>query len=160
MRAAHDPVLASEPPTRAEVARVLKKMVGAMIAVGLLNIAAIGLQTIVLKQQSQQAREQREGRALGTKTTCAVQGAVIDAAFQTIRAGAVLKPERLRRNLERLGLPDTQTRRQAADLAAKAYAAIISQAVEDATGRHGLVRPDGTLDCKRLSAEAKATAGP
>lgn len=158
MRAAQDPNLAGQPPTRGEVARALRKMVLAMCVVGALNVAAIALQTVVLKQQATQARDQREGRALGTRTTCAVQSAVVDAAFQTIRAGAVLKPDRFRRNLERLGLPNTQTRRQAADLAAKAYASIITKAVEDATGRKGLVQPDGSLDCKRLSVATKATA--
>lgn len=104
-------------------------------------------------------QEQREGRRAAVDVVCAATSAVIDAGRATIIGGAEdLDPE-FARNLERLGYPPRDVRRDQAQQAAQAYAAAIAKKVEDATGVTGIVRRNGTLDCVRLAELSKVSGG-
>jgi hypothetical protein len=94
------------------------------------------------------------GRREGQKATCAALGAVIDAGRATITAG-IPKPGSpltpFERSLRRLGYPPRAQRRTVAERAARQYGLAIAVAVERETGRKGLVRRDGTLNCEALA---------
>jgi hypothetical protein len=137
--------------------------------------AAAYQQTVLISQQhrlDEQAVEQRAGRQLGIRTTCAVQSAVIQAAISTIHASTTVGSPRFEANLRRLGYPPLAVRRRSADRAARAYAVVIAAAVRDEIARgntsparrgqtspmpKGLVRRDGTLNCTVLVRAAGAT---
>ena len=85
------------------------------------------------------------------RATCAATSAVIDAGRATLKSGAVLNPPAFREALERLGLPPTKVRIIQSEKAAREYGRAIAVAVVETTGRKGLARKDGTLDCRRLT---------
>lgn len=121
--------------------------------VWLLLLSAVVLWAAVASvQNSARARHLAEGNRRAIEVSCAATSAVVDAGRATLRGGAVIRPDRFRHELERLGLPPQTVRERGADAAARDYGASIASAVERATGRPGLARPDGTLDCRRLTA--------
>jgi hypothetical protein len=59
------------------------------------------------------------------------------------------------RNLERLGYPPAEVRKRNARRAADEYARAIARGVERQSGVRGVVRPDGSIDCRRLARLAR-----
>ena len=107
--------------------------------------------TIVSYNNSQEASDLAVGNRKAIAATCAATSAVIDAGRATLKSGAVLNPPEFRRALEQLGLPKTKVRIIQSEKAAREYGRRIALAVEQTTGRRGIARKDGTLDCRRLT---------
>lgn len=107
-----------------------------------LVLMVLGLQTKVDRQ--------REGRAIAINVMCGGISAVIEAGRATITGSSRSFSPEFERNLERLGYPPRKQRTQAANAAAKAYAAAIAKSVQEESGVKDLVRKDGSLDCARL----------
>lgn len=99
-------------------------------------------------------RREREGRLIASTFTCAVADAVATAGRDVLLAGGKPQPEPFESNLLRLGFPSLKVRRAAAIAGAAAYVFQIRQRVAKQTGRSDLVRNDGSLDCRRLTAVA------
>lgn len=134
--------------------RPYKVMVGTAL---LLAAGSMFLSALLFTRLDDQQRaihnaqvEQRQGRATSLTATCATLSGVIEAGRATILGGVIIKPREFERNLERMGLPPRPTRKRSATSAAAAYANAIAARVETATGKHGLIRKDGTLDCALL----------
>jgi hypothetical protein len=130
-----------------------------LIAVGLAAVMVImpaGAWVIATTANNNRNRVDaiQAGRREGQKATCAALSAVIDAGRTTITAG-IPKPGSpltpLERSLRRLGYPPRAQRRAMAERAARQYGLAIAVAVARETGRTGLVRRDGTLNCEALA---------
>lgn len=116
----------------------------------LLLLGYIG-QNNVLDDVQRVQEEQREGRRAAIQVTCAATSAVIDAGRATITGGAESLDPEFAKNLEALGYPPINVRRDQARKAARLYAKAIADKVEAATGVEGVVHEkDGTLDCDLL----------
>lgn len=99
----------------------------------------------------------QEGRRAGQQITCAANAAVIDAGRSVITGHAPGKPpapppRAVERTLRKLGYPPFAVRQQRAERAGDEYGRQIARAIQRATRVKGLVKRDGTLDCKRLAA--------
>lgn len=116
---------------------------------GVLVVAAIVSNGVAIRVALHTQAQQNEDRRLAQDFSCAVASAVVDAGIATIKAGGTLPPE-FERNLRKLGYPSAEERKVGQELAAAAYARSIATRVQASTGRTDLVRPDGSLDCKRL----------
>lgn len=116
----------------------------------LLVTVALTLSIVAVRSLQSQQDRQREGRKLAVETICGIEQATIDAGRAQLLSGANLKPDRFRRNLERLGYPPRELREKAARQAALAYSSHIAKAVERESGVRGLVKRDGTLRCDLL----------
>ena len=100
----------------------------------------------------------QEARRLAVGATCAFGGAVAEAGRRVITSSAVPpksdRARRFNRPLESEGYPPLAERRDAAEIAGRAYVESIARAVEEQTGLKDLVvetGPDaGKLDCHRL----------
>lgn len=105
-------------------------------------------------------QDQRTGRRVAVGATCAAVSGVIEAGRATIASGVIIKPKLFERNLERLGLPPVDVRRDSAEDAAVAYSRAIAIRVAQATHNSSLVRKNGTLDCRRLQVAARTGPSP
>lgn len=105
--------------------------------------------------------QQRVGRVVAIKILCGAMSAAIDAGRATITGGALSVTGDFERNLRALGYPPRAVRLSAARRAARAYAKQIATGVTVAVGgpgeARGVVRPDGSLDCRRLLVVSRAT---
>lgn len=101
--------------------------------------------------------DQASGRAVAIDALCGAVSGVVDAGRQTILGAALQPPTPFTRELEKLGYPPIKIRRKQAEAAARAYGSQIAAAVEKATHRKGLARKNGTLDCTRVKAAARAS---
>ncbi len=120
-----------------------------------LVVISVPLAAYALVTATQAISRVEAGRKVGSAITCAATSAVIDAGRTTIKAGAYVRPREFARALEDLGLPPQTTRERYAAIAADAYARNVSRAVLSGSGVRGVVRRDGTLDCKALREAAK-----
>lgn len=116
----------------------------------LLASASMLLSVVLFTVVDDQQKAITRGRAVSVTATCATLSGVIEAGRASILSGMVIKPRDFERNLERMGLPPRPIRKHSAATAAAAYANAIAARVEDATGKPGLIRKDGTLDCALL----------
>lgn len=116
----------------------------------LLAAASILLSALLFTRLADVQDQQSEGRRLSLTATCSTLSGVIEAGRATILGGVIIRPREFERNLERMGLPPQRVRRHSATTAAAAYAEAIARRVEQATGKKGLIRKDGTLDCSLL----------
>lgn len=133
---------------RPKVVRAGRYLVVVLVALAVISNA------FALRYAIHADSQQAEGRRIATATNCAAISAVIDAGRATIQGGTPLPP-RLQRELERYGYPTPEERKQAARLAAAAYARSITSRVQEFTGRKDLVEKDGSLDCAKLREEAE-----
>lgn len=123
-----------------------------MLAAALvLAAASVFLSAFLFTRLEVVQSEQSEGRQITLTATCATLSGVIEAGRATILGGVIIRPREFERNLERMGLPPRSVRRHSAGQAAVAYANAIAARVEVATGKKGLIRHDGTLDCGLLA---------
>ena len=96
------------------------------------------------------------GRRDVTKIICAVASGVSQAGHNVI-ANAQPEPPKFEAFLVAHGFPPYRVRKREAKKAARAYVVSISSRVDKQVGRKGdgLIRSDGTLDCKRLETLAR-----
>lgn len=131
--------------------------VGLIIVCGLLFFGWRGQNNVlddvqkVQRDQRHLLHEQKKGRRAAVDIMCAATSAVIDAGRATILGGAASLDPEFAANLERLGYPPEPVRERQARKAAGLYARAISRRVEQSTGVEGVVRRNGTLNCKRLA---------
>lgn len=125
----------------------------------LIAIGSVVASFFLLGKIDNVSQQQLAGRKISLGVTCSALSAVIDAGRTTIGNASQLQPSRLRRNLERLGYPSLKVRQAAASKAAEIYAQSITDRVDKATGKQGIIRSDGTLDCKKLGQVAKVPIG-
>lgn len=139
--------------------RNLQWLIVGFLALVVVALALAGLAVVQAAASATRAQDAidrvEEGRKVGSAITCAATSAVIDAGRTTIKAGAYVRPKEFADALEDLGLPPETTRKRFAAIAADAYARNVSRAVLSGSGVRGVVRPDGTLDCKALRVAAK-----
>jgi hypothetical protein len=132
-----------------------------LIAVVGLIYAVVGIENKVNQAEvkattaKQVADAQRVGRRTAVSITCGATSAIIEAGRATIINGAELPP-RLERHLTRFGYAPRAQRRRAARATADRYSRGIAAAIELESGVQGVVRENGTLDCKRLLVVARA----
>jgi hypothetical protein len=117
-----------------------------ILITGLVAWSLIGIQNTV--------NDQRDGRKYAVNVVCGATSAVIDAGRATITGGGVGPPEFVR-NLEALGYPPKRVREAQAQKAAEQYAELIARRVERVAGARDVVKPNGTLDCVRLTELAR-----
>lgn len=101
--------------------------------------------------------DQKAGRAVALDVTCGAASAVIEAGRRTITGSSVARDPKTGKvdqkrelALRKLGFPPLKVRERHAAEAAAEYAREIARRVEEQSGRRGLVRKDGALDCGRL----------
>jgi hypothetical protein len=91
-----------------------------------------------------------EGRRIAVESICGATSAVITAGRAVIGgSGAGLAPE-LERFLRKHGYPPKPVRQAEAKKAAEAYAESIARGIESNSGVTGLVRKNGTLNCRKM----------
>lgn len=117
--------------------RTLRIIRGAMIVFGVMNVLALGLSYKTVEDLKQVQRDQQDGRRAAVGATCAINAAIIDAARETILARDSKPGQSEGERILREGVADT-------------YSTRIALEVERETGQRGLVKPDGSLDCRRL----------
>lgn len=123
-------------------------------------IAITVLCLVAIDRTDSKVERQREGRATANAIVCGAVSAVIDAGQATITgSSAGGGSEEFLRNLEKLGYPPENVRKAQAEKAARAYARSIAERVEKQAGAEGegIVRPDGSIDCKKLARVTAAT---
>lgn len=113
-------------------------------------IIITGVVLIALSRSQDAVNRQAEGRRVAGAVTCSAISAVIDAGRATIQSGGKIDPREFERNLEKLGLPPRDVRMERSRTAAESYARLIAQRVVEESKVPGLVREDGTLDCRKL----------
>lgn len=92
------------------------------------------------------------GRKNALNVTCTLATALLIAGKRTIASAAVGRETVFTRNLERIGYPPPSVRRAEATATARAYTATILEvmAKNPTTRDLGIIRPNGTLNCKRF----------
>lgn len=97
-------------------------------------------------------RQVQNGRRVGQGITCAVLSSISETGKQVIE-GSSLSETPFTRFLERHGYPPPKVREREARKKGRAYVRNISRSVERLVGHRGdgLIRKDGTIDCRRLS---------
>lgn len=103
--------------------------------------------------------QQRNGRAVAIDALCGAVSGIVEAGRSTIVSGAA-QDTKFTRRLEQLGYPRVAVRQAQAQVAAKGYARLITDAVERTTGSTHLARDDGTLDCSRIKSAAAVGHAP
>lgn len=100
--------------------------------------------------------QQKAGRKAAVQVTCGALSAVIEAGRATITGSGEIQPPEFAKALERLGYPPKKVRRAAAEEAADQYRRLIASTIEKQAHVKDIVREDGTLDCSKLRALARA----
>jgi hypothetical protein len=120
----------------------------------LLGITAVVV--IALVRQGDTLDKVQQGRRQTIAINCGATAAVIDAGRTLIKGSAAKPfPPQLERFLHSLGYPPRPVRQKQAKAAADAYAAAISSRIAATSGVHGLIRRDGSLDCRRIQRIAR-----
>jgi hypothetical protein len=131
---------------------LLFKRIRVRIALLGLVLLALGvLSLVLLSRQNETIGQVQHGRAIGTRVLCAAVSSVAQAGRDTIGSQPP-PPPAMERALERLGFPSLAARQRQAQQQADQYVQAISNRIEEAVGTRGdgLVRANGTLDCRRL----------
>lgn len=122
----------------------------------IIAVALAGVCAFLVTELRHVNASQQEGRRISISVTCNALSAVIDAGRGTINNTMEIQPPKFKRNLEALGLPPFEVRQKQAKITADLYANTIINKVVSATGLHGVVNKDGTLNCDRLVKTARA----
>jgi hypothetical protein len=130
------------------------RLIMGMGAVCLICLAiTIGVSYTTLHNRSDLIDVQ-QGRVIGSAVSCGATSAIIEAGRQTI-AGPGRADPKTEPVLRSLGFPPFKVRKKQAELEAARYALAISRSIERQSHVRGLVRPDGSLDCRKLKIVSK-----
>ena len=140
---------------QAAIVQVRRNYRRLLLYVAVLTFGLCALITAAFVLFAEQQHQRQDGRVIAIQASCAATSAVIDAGRKTILTAGDLPPK-FARALERLGYPSAQARKARARVAAEAYARSIAEDVERQSGVKHLVRPDGRLNCDRLTSAAGA----
>lgn len=140
--------------------RARRVMIGVLAVLGMGSVLSNAL---ALQAASQAQRDVAEGRAVALEVICTYGSAIGEAGRAVISASAreprTEREKRFEANLQRLGYPPLEQRRQAAKLGGAAYVEAINRRVEKETRIDDLVIEKGpragSLDCERLKEAAQ-----
>lgn len=143
----------------AERTRLRRITRGLMVVVAVLTVSTVIAYVGIHDVGARQTRDQRDGRRAAVQITCGAISGVIEAGRETILSSTKGKHDTpFERRLEALGYPPRTVRKAQAMAAAAAYARSIASSVRDAADgkARGVVKRNGSLDCDKLVAVARA----
>jgi hypothetical protein len=130
----------------------------AQMALGVWGLRLQVQSTNLSRQNRDTLKQVQAGRQTSLGVACAVESAVAQSGRAVIAGSAKPPSAAEERALEALGFPPYSVRQRQQKKAADAYVAEIAKRIDQQIGSKGdgLVRPGGTLDCKRFEQIAHA----